>query len=368
MADSEEPSEQELQESARKLRMALDELFEHEFKFLSLDEQLEKFVVLISQYPQQVVSRAVMMTNDDSLRLPIHLACDKSAPTECIKWLLDSDTQKKSISVPDQWGDLPLHTCCSRVENAVELVRLLLESDVYKTTLFVKDKQGYLPLHMACRYLAPAQVVSLLLEHDKNKSSLFDKGLYEQLPLHMACRCNASPEVIRLLVQEDETRKSLLEMDNVGRLPIHLALLLKPSPNLETIKILLEGMICHRIENKGLQQWKMDIKSFCKSMMIHERDVDVRFKLDVIVKCLKAIMERATLLELAVWKASCLGYNDNGFQNMEDIIALGETIHEFDPEEYKKDAHIKSGADIIVRGVLSFLEDEPVAEVLDEIK
>ena len=345
MVDNEEPStEQEIQQSARKLRLALDGLFEHEFKFLSLDQQLEQFVVLISQYPQQVVRRAVMMTHDESLRLPLHLACDKSAPTECIKWLLDSDTEKKSLQKPDQWGDTPLHTCCSRVENAVELVQLLLESDVTKTTLFVKDKQGSLPLHMACRYLAPAQVVTLLLEHDKDKSSLFDKGLYGQLPLHMACRCNASPEVIQVLIQEDETRKSLLEMDNVGRLPIHLALLNKPRPNLDTVKLLLEGMICHRMENKGLQLWKMDIKSFCKSMMIHERDVDVRFKLDVIAKCLKAFMERGTLLELTVWKASCLGYHDNGFQNMVDIVALGETLHDFDPEEYKKDAHIKVGS------------------------
>jgi hypothetical protein len=231
----------------------------------------------------------------------------------------------------------------------------------------VKDKQGSLPLHMACRYLAPAEVITLLLENDESKSSLFSKGMYGQLPLHVACRCSASPDVIKVLVQEDVTKKSLLEVDDVGRLPVHLALLRKPRPSLESVQIILEGMICHRIENKGLQMWKTDIKSFLKSMKIHERDVDVRFKLNVIEKNLEALMERATLLELCVWKASCLGYSNDGFQSMKDIVALGETIHDFDPGEYKREAHIKSGAEIIIPGVVRFLEDEPVARILDEI-
>lgn len=127
-------------------------------------------------------------------------------------------------------------------------------------------------------------------------------------------------------------------------------------------------MICRRIELKGLLLWKADIKSFIKSMNVHERDVDVRYKLDEIEKVLEAFMERATLLELSIWKASCLGFSDDGFHSMQEIIDLGDTLHDFDPDEYKRDAHIKSGAEIIIPRVMSFLEDEPVSAILQQIK
>jgi hypothetical protein len=39
-------------------------------------------------------------------------------------------------------------------------------------------------------------------------------------------------------------------------------------------------------------------------------------------------------------------------QQMEDLRATDET---FDPEEYKRERRIKSGADVIIRGVLPFL-------------
>jgi hypothetical protein len=78
-------------------------------------EQLKsEFVEIISQYPLSTLQKAVLLTYDESLRLPIHLACDKNAPIEILKCFLDADTEKISIRKKDKWGDLPLHTACSR--------------------------------------------------------------------------------------------------------------------------------------------------------------------------------------------------------------------------------------------------------------
>lgn len=369
MGSETEQSEEELAASARHVRVALDNLFEHEFQFLSQEDQQERFVMLVSQYSPQVMSRAVLLTHDDSARLPLHLACDKNAPLHVIRWLLESDTQKLSLLKPDKWGDLPLHTTCSRQN--VDVVKLLLESDASKSTVFIKDNQGSLPLHMACRYNAPSQVIELLLQSDESHDTLFQEGIYQQLPLHVACRCQAPPEVIKLLLDNDETKKSVLKQDSVGRLPIHLVLL--RNPNMDVVKLLLGGMLYHRLLSKGLDKWKVQVHSILVALKTHERDFMTRDKLDVIAKALKDFRERVFLLELALWRASCLGFNNSNtsthsFHSMQDIVSLEETNSTFDADEYKRHAHVMSGAEIIVPHVLAFLEDEPIAQILGEIQ
>lgn len=78
------------------------------------DALQSEFVKLISQYSYSTLQKAVLMTFDESRRLPIHLACDKNAPIEILECFLEADHEKISIRVPDKWGDLPLHTACSR--------------------------------------------------------------------------------------------------------------------------------------------------------------------------------------------------------------------------------------------------------------
>ena len=56
----------------------------------------------------------MLLTYDESKRLPIHLACDKNAPLEVLQCFLEADVEKRSIREKDRWGDLPLHTACSR--------------------------------------------------------------------------------------------------------------------------------------------------------------------------------------------------------------------------------------------------------------
>jgi hypothetical protein len=67
-------------------------------------------------------------------------------------------------------------------------------------------------------------------------------------------------------------------------------------------------------------------------------------------------MERTiSLLALAIWRTSCLKWGDMQFQSMQDMDNFRPTDEIFDPALYKRERRIKSGADVIIRGVLPFL-------------
>jgi hypothetical protein len=51
-----------------------------------------------------VLSRAVLLAQDNSMCLPIHLACNKNAPFSVLRSLLDADKGKASIGMLDKWG------------------------------------------------------------------------------------------------------------------------------------------------------------------------------------------------------------------------------------------------------------------------
>ena len=327
----------------------------------------EEFVLLITQYSQEDLQTAVLLTYDDSRRLPIHLACDKNAPMSVLKALLDADVHKVSIREPDRWGDLPLHTACSRKQT--EVVELLVNSDSSKQTLYTKATNGYLPIHTAARYLAPASMITLLLDSAESRKTLLEPDVFGQLPLHAACRNTASPDVIGLLLNFDGEKETVMIEDNVGRLPVHLAILHTTKDQIEVVQIILQHMICTRMERKGLDLWKEEIKNMLISMETHERDFTTRDKLDMICDAMRNFNERVFTLELAVWRASCLQF-DTRFLSMEDVLEheSSQISGEFDTHAYKVDRRIKSGADIIVRDVMSFLENEPVDEIIDQFK
>lgn len=349
------------------LRLALDHLMETTFvKEETLEEdKLEQFMLLVSQYDENAIRRCMRMTKPQSVdnsnwnrngddnsryhyqddesytgRLPLHLACDKSAPLAVIRWLLEHDNGKETIRISDMWGDLPLHTICSR-QNVTQVVKLLLEADdeiarrelprrepkaedtvgdgnsnedddpdaiatpSSSPTIFTKDKDGSLPLHMACRYLAPPEVIKLLLEHDRTprKDTLSEPGIYGQLPLTIACRCQSTAAVIQLLIDNDIGKETVVTTDSVGRLPIHVALLRKPKDGV--IRLLLQGMLYGRMERKGLHGWKRDMKNIHTALSTYERDWDVRDKLNVIQDTLRIFVEQTHALELALWKVQC---------------------------------------------------------------
>ena len=115
-----EMKEEDITAKARSLRAQLDRLLER-FRGDTIIEGddaalvVEEVRVVISeeffdviQYSEEVVlQQAVLMTFDESKRLPIHLACDKNAPISILRRLLEADKNKTSIREADKWGDLP---------------------------------------------------------------------------------------------------------------------------------------------------------------------------------------------------------------------------------------------------------------------
>ena len=151
------------------------------------------------------------------------------------------------------------------------------------------------------------------------------------------------------------------------------------------VRLLLEGMICDRMQRVGLLNWKVEIDTIIKSLTSsYERDFMTREKLDFIVTVLEELKERAVILELAVWKASCIiaaaassttTTADNGDTVTTTTtttggltmgtVNLSDIIHD---SQYKKDCRIKSGAEMIIPGILPYLDDEPIEKILLELK
>jgi hypothetical protein len=158
-----------------------------------------------------------------------------------------------------------------------------------------------------------------------------------------------------------------------SRLPVHLALLHSTENQIQVIQLLLQGMFCNLMERRGLDFWKTDIKCLVKSMTdSYERDFSTRDKLDMICESITEFMERVFVLELAVWRASCLQF-DTKFATMQEVLEFesaksvdGGTT--FDAHAYKVDRRVRSGADAIVREVIPFLEDEPVVDMIAKLK
>jgi hypothetical protein len=155
-----------------------------------------------------------------------------------------------------------------------------------------------------------------------------------------------------LLLDSDTDKKSILAKVN-GRLPIRLACF--NNGPVEVIQLLLQVSICDRIEQLGLQQWKIDVEKLIKDMTAGGSKTK---KVKEIYKRLSNCEEMEhtmSLLALAVWRTSCLHWGDITFKSMQDMEDLRTVDDAFDPSEYKRERRIKSGADVIIRGVLPFL-------------
>ena len=137
--------EKDITAKARSLRAQLDRLLER-FRgdtiiegdgALALVEEVriaitEEFFDVVSQYSEEVLQQAVLMTFDESKRLPIHLACDKNAPISILQRLLEADKDKTSIREADKWGDLPctysLFSCMTCIILCIKIHTAILAS------------------------------------------------------------------------------------------------------------------------------------------------------------------------------------------------------------------------------------------------
>jgi hypothetical protein len=237
----------------------------------------------------------------------------------------------------------------------LEVIQLLLDSDTTKESIFEKNVYGQVPIHSACSSRhTPVEVIQLLLDSDSDKRTILQKGYTGQLPIHSACDNGAHVEVIRVLLDSDTTKESIFEKDYGGRLPIQVAS--ERGASLDVIQYLLRASVCDQIERLGLERWKIDLEELITSMTEDDSERQVQQIYKRLSKYEK--MERISLLELAIWKTSCLNAGSTKFDSMramEDYLLARDEA--FDPSEYKREYQIKSGADAIIQGVLPFLEE-----------
>ena len=179
--------------------------------------------------------------------------------------------------------------------------------------MLARATNGSLPLNSAVRYQALAAVVSTLLGGDKGRRALLEPDAHGQLPLHAACRNEARPYVI------------------------------------DAVRPLLWGMFHGRMESRGLNLWKCDMQRMLRSMMAPERDFATCDMLDMLCKTMREFTEPVFALDLAVWRTSCAQVEEDPWSEQD---ALG------------RNRRVRCGSDVIVRGVIPFLENGPVEEAI----
>jgi hypothetical protein len=106
----------------------------------------------------KIHSKSVSAPESTYKRMPLHLACMNSAPTETIAMLIELNGG--AVKKKDSLGRLPIHYA-SKDENMTASVGLLLKH--YPGSAKVADKQGFLPLHVSCRCGMPGSVIRELI-------------------------------------------------------------------------------------------------------------------------------------------------------------------------------------------------------------
>lgn len=116
-----------------------------------------------------------------------------------------------------------------------------------------------------------------------------------------------------------------------------------------------------QIKSLGLPRWRHHLKAeLYEYILDNQRQVDqvVRGIPSSIQKQLKKYikLEQTSLLELAVWKASCLWFDGSqSFHTMQDILDQWTVDERFDPAAYKSERRYTSSVAVIMHSVIQFL-------------
>ena len=108
---------------------------------------LNHFRFLLSTFDTNLIR-----SQDDSGKLPIHLACRTKAPVEVLSMHVEIDPA--TLHIADHAGALPLHECCCGAVDDLS-VRFLVEQGGVGT-LAARTREGALPLHVLCESTNPS--------------------------------------------------------------------------------------------------------------------------------------------------------------------------------------------------------------------
>ena len=213
---------------------------------------------------------------------------------------------------------------------------------------------------MLFRNRAPPKLIRLLLEADVKRESVMTKASYGQLPLHLACSYSLPFDSLQVLLDYDIHKRSVFVQDDGSRLPLELALReyckhKRGTTPMSSVELIFQSMLRDRVGRIGLRRWKNKIlhkmiRPLSRSIQAEECP-GTKFFLEEACRALKALLEKALLMELVSWKMGCVREYGLG------PPALNASK--------KEDCRTTSGADVIVQGVISFLENEPVLGLLE---
>ena len=111
-----------------------------------------------------------------------------------------------------------------------------------------------------------------------------------------------------------------------------------------------------QIARLGLAQWRHHVKVELFDYIFSPENGGVPTSITRLVKKYMNL-EKTSLLELAVWKASCLSFDDSlSFHTMQDILDQWAMDANFDPVAYKAERRFTGNIAVIVRGVMEYLE------------
>ena len=130
-----------------------------------------------------------------------------------------------------------------------------------------------------------------------------------------------------------------------------MALLHGTEHRLDAVRSLLGGMFHGCMESRGLDLWKCNMQRKLRSMVAPEQDFATRDMLDMLRETVRELAERVFALDLAVWRTSCA-------QIEEDPLSKQDAL--------SRNCCVRCGS-VIVRGVIPFLENEPVEEAIREM-
>ena len=133
-------------------------------------------------------------------------------------------------------------------------------------------------------------------------------------------------------------RYSMVEWEPVMRRALEL-----PSEHSDVTRLVLRHGMGVRLGNFGLSRWRLEIMNLIRTM---PGECSYELKAGYI-RCLferlgtLAIMERTSLLELALWKINCLrGDGRRTFKTIQEIRDAGKKDENFDAEGYLKACRI----------------------------
>lgn len=144
-------------------------------------------------------------------RNPLHLASEEKGRADIVRFLILKNPT--SLTVPDSFGDLPIHRACWYSD--LETVEVLLES--HPETLQSKNGENLTPFLKACM-VENVPVVVYMIERHPNLLNI--KGEEEGWsPLHLVC-ATGKKESIRVIIAK--CPDAAKEVDKKGLCPLAL--------------------------------------------------------------------------------------------------------------------------------------------------